>query len=77
MTPAQCRAARILLGWSQEHLADVAGLSTSAVRDFENQKRVPQPMTVGLMRHALQRAGVEFTDGEMPDVQRASARQKL
>ncbi len=76
MTPAQCRAARTLLGWSQEHLANVASLSTSTVRDFESQKRPPQPTTVGLLRRALECAGIEFTDGDMPDVRLAEAQKK-
>ena len=74
MTPAQCRAARTLLGWSQEHLAEAASLTTSTVGAFEGQKGTPQPMTVGLLRRALERAGIEFTDGDMPDVRMADTK---
>lgn len=35
LSPAQCRAARGLLDWTQERLAEAAGVSRSTVRDFE------------------------------------------
>ena len=76
MTPAQCRAARTLLGWSQSHLAEAANLSIKAVQDFERKKRATQPMTVGLLRRALEHAGIEFTDGDMPDVRLAEMQKK-
>ena len=76
MTPAQCRAARALLGWSREHLAGAANLGVDTVQNFESQKRAPQPTTVGLLRRALERAGIEFTDGDMPDVRLAETQKK-
>ena len=36
LLPAQCRAARGLLDWTQEELAERAEVSRSTVRDFEN-----------------------------------------
>ena len=76
MTPAQCRTARTLLGWSQEHLAEAANLGTDTVQNFESQKKMPQPATVGLLRRALERAGIEFTEGDMPDVHLAETQKK-
>ena len=76
MTPAQCRAARALLGWSREHLAGAANLGTDTVQNFESQKRAPQPTTVGLLRRALEHAGIEFTDGDAPDVRLAEMQKK-
>ncbi|WP_315855070.1 helix-turn-helix transcriptional regulator [Chenggangzhangella methanolivorans] len=37
----QCRAARALLDWTQEELANAANLSLSTVRDFEKGRRTP------------------------------------
>ena len=76
MTPAQCRAARVVLGWSQSDLADAANLNAKTVQNFESQKKMPQPATVGLLRRALERAGIEFTEGDMPDVHLAETQKK-
>jgi transcriptional regulator with XRE-family HTH domain len=60
MTPAQCRAARGLLGWTQQKLAGAAGVRISAVIRFELSWRVPAPETIQAMQSALEAAGVEF-----------------
>ncbi len=72
MTPAQCRAARALLGWSRAKLAAAANLDTTTVRDFEGQRRPSKPMTVNLVRRALEEAGIEFTGGDVQDVRLGS-----
>ena len=63
MTPGQCRAARALLGWPQEKLAEVAGLSVSTVYDFERERRKMPSETVQAIRLALENAGVLFVEG--------------
>jgi DNA-binding transcriptional regulator YiaG len=63
MTPAQCRAARALLGMTQSHLARAANLGLSTVVDFEKERRVVSDEASSAIRLALQRAGIEFTDG--------------
>jgi DNA-binding XRE family transcriptional regulator len=63
MLPAQCRAARGLLRWNQDDLADAAAVSTVTVRNFENEKSTPQRATIEVMRRAFEAAGVEFIDG--------------
>ena len=68
MTPAQCRAARGLLNWNQDDLAKAASVSSVTVRNFENERSVPQRATLGVMRAALESAGVEFTNGGRPGV---------
>jgi DNA-binding XRE family transcriptional regulator len=63
MTPAQCRAARALLGITQSHLAHAAKLGLSTVVDFEKERRLVSDEAVTAMQSALNRAGIEFTDG--------------
>jgi len=72
MTPAQCRAARGLLDWTQSKLADAAGVVVSTVASFERSWRVVSspalrppartPETIQAMQRALEAAGVEFID---------------
>lgn len=56
----QIRAARALLGWSQQDLADKAVLSLNAVKRLENGQVDPRLSTVLAVRKALEGAGVEF-----------------
>jgi len=60
LTPAQSRAARGLLDWSQKELGGRSNLSESTVRDFEKGRRVPSVNNLAAVRHALEAAGVEF-----------------
>lgn len=59
--PEQIRAARSLLGWSQQDLATKAGVAVSTVADFERGHRNPVPNNVLAIRQALEMAGVMFT----------------
>jgi transcriptional regulator with XRE-family HTH domain len=67
-TPAQCRAARALLGWSQAQLSAASGVATKTVADFEREERTPYERTLNDIRTALDAAGVEFTNGAQPGV---------
>ena len=60
MTPAQCRAARALLRWTAEALADEARVSPVTVSGFENEKSRPQRATLDAMQRALEAGGVIF-----------------
>ncbi len=60
MTPAQCRAARGLLDWTQVKLAEAAGLTLSTVVKFERNGRTVAAGAVQAMKRALESAGVEF-----------------
>jgi transcriptional regulator with XRE-family HTH domain len=62
MTPAQCRAARGLLDWTQDDLAAKSRASVVTVRNFENEKSTPQTGTMVLLEQAFAEAGVEFID---------------
>lgn len=63
LTPAQSRAARGLVDWSQSKLAAEANLSESTVRDFEKGRRVPSVNNLAAVQRALEAAGVEFIEG--------------
>ena len=68
VTLGQLRAARGLLGWSQEMLAEKSGVGRATIADFEAGKRTPYDRTVATLRAALKSAGVEFTNGGQPGV---------
>jgi len=59
---AQCRAARGLLAWSQQNLADAAGVGIVTVHQFEAGTSEPRRATLQVIRHAFDSAGVEFID---------------
>ena len=62
ITSAQCRAARGLLGWSQQMLADHAGVGMMTVHQFERDGGQPRRATQDVVRRAFETAGVEFID---------------
>jgi transcriptional regulator with XRE-family HTH domain len=63
MTPAQCRAARAILRWTQDELASKSQVSSLTLRNFETEKADVRPGTVTLIARALQEAGIEFIPG--------------
>ena len=75
MTPAQVKAARVLLGWSQSQLGIRSGTSVHMVRTYEATGRVA-PLyvrterldAVAVIRATLEVAGVVFLDGDVPGV---------
>lgn len=62
MTPAQCRAARGLLEWTQSQLAASARVGLSTVRSFERGVHTPVTHNLAAIRAALEGAGVEFIE---------------
>lgn len=70
LTPAQSRAGRALINWSQPELAAASGTSVSTIRDFETGKRSPIANNLAALRAALEAAGVIFVpeNGEGPGV---------
>ena len=68
MTPAQCRAARDLLGWSKTNSPRMVAWARSSVADFElNRCPVSETIRQKLLL-AFEDAGVEFTNGKRPGV---------
>ena len=60
VTPRQIKAARALLGWSQQELADKAIISLNALTRLESGKVDSRLSTLTAVHKALLRAGVEF-----------------
>lgn len=61
LIPAQCRAARALLGWSQQDLERASRVAKKTIADFERGARNPFPRTLDDLVEALEKAGIEFT----------------
>jgi DNA-binding XRE family transcriptional regulator len=59
-SPALCRAARGLVGWSQSELAEKARVGRSTVADFERGSRTPVYNNMAAMMDALVAEGIEF-----------------
>jgi hypothetical protein len=65
MTPAQCRAARALLNWTQPTLAASAKLGLSTIVDFEKVRRkTVSEDAIGAIRAALETAGIDFINND-------------
>lgn len=60
LTPAQCRAARALLDWSQQQLAESARVGVVTVRQFEGGSASPRNATIDVITRALEAAGIQF-----------------
>ena len=60
VSPAQCRGARGMLGWSQDQLAEAAKISRATIADFERGERTPTAANLIAIREAFDKAGVEF-----------------
>ena len=60
ITPRQIRAARALLGWSQQELADKAIVSLNALARLERAAVDPRMSTLDAVERALIKAGIEF-----------------
>ena len=64
ISPAQCRAARGLIAMDQAVLAEAANVSRNVIIDFEKGRRVPTRNNLAAIQRVLEKAGVEFTNGE-------------
>ena len=71
-----CRSpAGFLRAYPTEHfvlcsdlLAKAAGIHHNTVNSFETERYAGRPETIAAMRTALEKAGVEFTNGKGPGV---------
>ena len=66
LTARQVRAARVLLGWSQDDLSSAAELGIATIRRLEAQDGVLRGMsdTIWKIQDALEKAGIVFIDDD-------------
>ena len=68
MTPPQIRAARGLLNWTVQELAEKAGVERATVFQIEAGKYAGGVETLMAIRRVFEDAGIEFTNGRWPGV---------
>ncbi len=61
--PRQIRAARALLNWSQDDLANASGIARSSIKNIENDITTARKDTINDIQVAFENCGVEFTPG--------------
>jgi transcriptional regulator with XRE-family HTH domain len=79
LLPEQVRAARAMLGWSQNDLAGRASVAKQTLADFERGARTPYPRTLDDIREALEVGGILFfgeDEAGGPGVRRAKVKSK-
>jgi transcriptional regulator with XRE-family HTH domain len=61
MSPAQCRAARALLNWSQSDLVEHSGITKKTIADFERGMTIrPHTKSFQAIIAAFEVGGIEF-----------------
>lgn len=60
MTPEQCRAARAILGISQDKLSEETGVAKRTIAGFEAGKSKPYARTISALQATMETRGVEF-----------------
>jgi transcriptional regulator with XRE-family HTH domain len=73
ITPAQVRAGRLLIGWSQLKLASETGVSAATIAIFEDGEQQPAMLDMAVVERMLNDGGVEFID-KSPGVRVKAAR---
>ncbi|MCK1341967.1 helix-turn-helix transcriptional regulator [Bradyrhizobium sp. 38] len=61
------RAARALLGWTQEELALKSNLGLSTIKDFEAERRSPAKNNLAAIQTALEIGGARFLVDPLSD----------
>ena len=62
LLPAQCRAGRALINWTQNDLAQNSGVAKATIAYFETNKRQPYQKTLSDLRRVMEKAGICFID---------------
>ena len=70
ITSELIRAARALLRWEQRHLSEASSVSLPTIKRLETKPGAlaAHHSTVTALKRALEKAGVEFTNGVSPGV---------
>lgn len=63
ITLGQIKAARALLDWRQEDLAERSGISLAAINKLERGAGSPRQFTLDTLQQTFENSGVEFTEG--------------
>jgi len=65
LNPAQIRAARGLLDWRQEDLAEASGVGSATIRRIERSKQISgHDWTLVRLQDAFEKAGILFIDDD-------------
>jgi transcriptional regulator with XRE-family HTH domain len=67
---SQIRAARSLLGWSQDKLARAAGVGLTTLQRIEQNEGIVKGnfSTILKIQRALEQAGIKFSDDEASEI---------
>ncbi|MGY3611706.1 XRE family transcriptional regulator [Bradyrhizobium sp. Lot11] len=60
LSPAQCRAARALIAWSEDELSSASTVAKATIAGFEAGRISPDDQTLQNMKQSLENAGVLF-----------------
>lgn len=67
ISPAQVRAARMWLNWTQSELSEKSGVSQKSIARYESELSVPYTNSLVKIRQAFEGAGVCFLfEGMVP-----------
>lgn len=58
--PQQLRAARALIDWTREDLANASGITVRTLARIESSQTIPRKSTLEALAEALESAGIEF-----------------
>ncbi|MER8524542.1 MULTISPECIES: helix-turn-helix transcriptional regulator [unclassified Mesorhizobium] len=58
--PQQVRAARALIDWTRDDLANASGLTVRTLARIESSQTIPRQTTLEALAKALEAAGIEF-----------------
>ncbi len=68
LQPAQCRAGRALLGWSNEDLALASGIDRDTIADFESGAQIPHRSALEALGRALGAGGLILIEEDVEGI---------